>query len=345
MRHIRFVFVIALLAGIAGMQTTARMQGTAQIGSAPITMAAVSVRDIDAAIRNYVEIMGVQAPQVRSFALDLPNGSKTDLKTALIQLPNFQIELNQPVGKTGPVAEHLQKHGPGINRVMFAVSGSIDDMRSGLEAKGGKWVGGAKGGRYAIVDFRNQIGTMVEVVQQGAQPTAQSSSAATGSVVGLPPLGSLQVTHLGFAITDADKVAKAFTDILGIPMPRIRDYKDSFPTDPRVQYPPESPWNKDTPLRLTSWRQGPVGIELIASVGGPTPWSDFVAKQHGSAAQHIAINVGDKMDEMILTLQQKGGKWTNGKTGGIYAYLDFQDKLGLVFELNGTSKSAPPGSR
>ena len=35
--------------------------------------------------------------------------------------------------------------------------------------------------------------------------------------------------------------------------------------------------------------------------------------------------------------------WTNDKPGGNYAYLDFMDTLGLVFELNGTSKSAAAG--
>ena len=74
-------------------------------------------------------------------------------------------------------------------------------------------------------------------------------------------------------------------------------------------------------------------------MGAPTPWSEFVARQKGSAAQHLAIDVGNRMDEMIADLVAKGGKWTNGKPGGGYAYLDFMDTLGLVFELNGTSKS------
>ncbi|MGE3578254.1 MAG: hypothetical protein AB7I25_07320 [Vicinamibacterales bacterium] len=54
----------------------------------------------------------------------------------------------------------------------------------------------------------------------------------------------------------------------------------------------------------------------------------------------MAINVGTMMDEQIADLQQKGGKWTNGKAGGGYAYLDFMDTLGLIFELNGSSTSA-----
>ena len=65
-----------------------------------------------------------------------------------------------------------------------------------------------------------------------------------------------------------------------------------------------------------------------------------------SAAQHVAIDVGTRMDETIRDLQAKGGKWTNGKEGGAYAYLDFVDSFGLAFELNGTARpaAAPAGA-
>jgi hypothetical protein len=83
-----------------------------------------------------------------------------------------------------------------------------------------------------------------------------------------------------------------------------------------------------------------MGVEVIESVGRPTPWSEYVQRQKGTAAQHLAINVGNRMDETIRDLTAKGGAWTNGKPGGNYAYLDFMDTLGIIFELNGTSKSA-----
>ena len=35
----------------------------------------------------------------------------------------------------------------------------------------------------------------------------------------------------------------------------------------------------------------------------------------------------------------KGWRWTIGKPGGNYAYVDFQETLGVVFELNGTSRA------
>jgi hypothetical protein len=145
----------------------------------------------------------------------------------------------------------------------------------------------------------------------------------------------LNVTHVGFAVTDASAVGARFGDALGIAAPKVIDYKDS-------QYPPDAKWNKSAYVRLAVWNQGGTGMELIESVGGPTPWSEFVARQKGPSAQHIAIDVGNRMDETIADLLAKGGRWTNGKPGGNYAYLDFTDTLGLIFELNGTSKSAQP---
>src|SRR5262249_38461823 len=166
---------------------------------------------------------------------------------------------------------------------------------------------------------------------RGAAPAAPPPPPRGG--VAPPPLAALPVTHVGFAASDTAAATGAFAKVLGIMPPKVNEYKDS-------QYPPDSKWNMSAYLRLAFWNQGGTGLEFIESVGGPTPWSEFVKLQKGTAAQHIAINVGTRMDEMIRDLQAKGGKWTNGKPGGGYAYLDFQDTLGLVFELNGTSKSA-----
>ena len=149
----------------------------------------------------------------------------------------------------------------------------------------------------------------------------------------LPSLGALPVTHVGFAAANADTTAGLLAQLLGLMRPNVTEYKDS-------QYPPDSKWNSRASLRLTMLTLGGGGVEVIESVGGPTPWSEHVTRHHGTAAQHIAINVGNRMNEMIRDLTAKGGKWTNGKPGGSYAYLDFTDTLGFVVELNGTSKSA-----
>jgi hypothetical protein len=107
----------------------------------------------------------------------------------------------------------------------------------------------------------------------------------------LPPLAASPVTHVGFAATDAALVARGFANALGIMAPRVIDYKDA-------QYPPDAKWNRNAYLRIATWNQGGIGLELIESVDGPTPWSEFAHRQMGTAAQHIAINVGDRVDEI-----------------------------------------------
>lgn len=150
----------------------------------------------------------------------------------------------------------------------------------------------------------------------------------------LAALGSMRVAHVGFAVTDAYEAARAYSDVFGIPMPMMSAGRD-------LEFPPGSQWNEAAQLRVAHWQQGEVGMELIESVGGPTPWSEYLEKQKGNTAYSIAFDVGDRMDEILLDLQTKGARWIYGKPGGTDAYLDFTETLGLIIEIMGTAKSAP----
>ena len=55
--------------------------------------------------------MGFAPPAVNDVSIDAPNGQKVTFKLATVYMPNFYIELVQPVSKNGPYAEHWQKHG------------------------------------------------------------------------------------------------------------------------------------------------------------------------------------------------------------------------------------------
>ncbi len=336
MRQLRVGLLIAVAGAIVGFQGPVRMRGQELplIGLSTPTHVGIVVPNMEEAIQHYVRVMGFTAPLKPPVASprSMPNGQKTEIKYVPFRMPNFQIDLIEPVGKVGPYYDHLQRFGMSIHHIGFNVTGDVDAMRAALEQKGGIWVLGMKGNVYTYVDFQSILGTTVEMVNTpgGGANGPPPPTPAAGAL--LPPLGSLRVPHIGFAVTDTDAVARGFAHVFGIQPPRVVDYKDS-------QYPPDSAWNRDAYLRLTSWKQGDLGMELIASVGAPTPWSEYLKKAKGSLGHHIALDVGDRMDETIRDLQAKGGKWTNGKVGGNYAYLDFMDTLGLVFELNGTSKS------
>ena len=318
--------------GVAGIAQT----GDAELRTAPLTHIGMVVPHMDAAVSEYVRVMGFPSPRVNTVTVPLPDGNKTEFKLATLSMPNFFIELVEPIDHTGPYYEHLQTHGMSVQHIGVALQGegSVDDLRGVLEQQGGRWTLGAKGGRFAYINFQPTLGATLELNRGSTGASGQTLSPPADNA--LPPLATLPVSHVGLAVTDAAAVATGFAKLLGIASPTVVEYKDS-------QYPPGTKWNSSAYLRLASWRQGATGLEVIESVGTPTPWSEFVAHHKGSSVQHIAINVGNRMDETIRDLQAKGGKWTNGKAGGAYAYLDFQDTLGLIFELNGTSKSSRSG--
>ncbi len=333
MRVGRWVAVLTVVAASVGFRATGTMQAPPKVGGdVEVTHFGIVTRDIDATLREFTRVMGFPVAPVSQYPIDMPDGRKAVTRMAALSFPNFRLEILQPIDQHGPYHDHLQQFGMGIQHTAFNITaGNIEELKQGMEQKGGRWVLGAPKGTFAYLSFRPTLGTTFELVRgTGAAGPVAPPVPSDGS---LPPLAALPVTHIGFAVKDFDAAAREFADVLGVTAPRAMDYKDS-------QYPPGAAWNPSAYLRLGTWRQKNIGIELIQSVGRPTPWSEFVEQQRGTAAQHIAISVGDRMDEMIKDLQAKGGTWTNGRPGGNYAYLDFMKTLGLVLELNGTSKSA-----
>jgi catechol 2,3-dioxygenase-like lactoylglutathione lyase family enzyme len=329
MSRIRNVVLAATVAALMVQGWLIAQAG--ELATARVSHLGVVVKDMDATLREYSRVMGFEIPKVNVYPIPVPDGRKAEFKLATLYMPNFYIELTQPLNNIGPYYDHLQAHGMSIMHlgVTLGGSGSVDELRSGWERQGGIWTLGEKGGTYAYVNFPRTLGTTLELVRSPGAPGAPPAMPAGDA---LPPLGALNVSHVGFAASDTKVVTETLAQLFGTAPPKVMEYKDA-------QYPPDANWSKTAFLRLAMMNQGGTGVEVIESVGGPTPWSESVAKQKGTAAQHLAINVGNRIDEMIMDLVAKGGKWTNGKPGGGYAYLDFSDSLGLIFELNGTSKS------
>lgn len=327
----RFRTLVAATTVICALGAGARAsaQSATPIGGAPLARIGVVVRDVNKAARSYADVFRLAAPPaISTVKVDLPKGS-IKVKRATVQLPNVRIEIDQPMGNNGPAATYLRQFGQGIYRVGFSTPDALGAHVAALEQKGGTLVAGKPGGPYAWVDMTPSLGTVIDLVQD-ATPVAPGSPAASisGDAV---VLGTTAMSHLGWAVTNADQVAKSFSEALGIAAPTVRDFKP-------VDIPPGYNADPAATLRLTSWKQANAGIELIQSLG-QTNWTEFVAR-HGrnSAPQHLAFPVGEKLAQTVKLFQSKGAAWTNGKIGGGYEYLDFTETLGIIFELNGTWK-------
>ncbi|MCS7061535.1 MAG: VOC family protein [Anaerolineae bacterium] len=143
-----------------------------------------------------------------------------------------------------------------------------------------------------------------------------------------PALGTNVVTQVGIVVRDIEAKAKAWSEILGLPMPTIL-ITDAYDTA-RTEY-----CGRPTPARakLAFFNLGQVAVELIEPIDGPSTWKDQLEAQ-GDSIHHIAFvikGMGDKIayltDKGVPLLQR--GEYT----GGRYAYMDGTAQLGAIIEL------------
>ncbi len=143
-----------------------------------------------------------------------------------------------------------------------------------------------------------------------------------------PALGTSTVVQVGIVVHDVEAKARAWSDILGLPMPTIivTDPFDKAQTAYRGQ-------PTTARARLAFFHLGQVDVELIEPIDGPSTWKDQL-DQHGESLHHIAFRI-EGMQEKVGYLDAKGvpliqqGEYT----GGRYAYVDGSKQLGAILEL------------
>lgn len=143
-----------------------------------------------------------------------------------------------------------------------------------------------------------------------------------------PALGTNLVTQVGIVVRDVEARARAWSQILGLPMPDIvvTDEYDKA----RTEYN-----GHPTPARakLAFFNMGQVFVELIEPIDGPSTWQDQLDR-HGDSIHHIAFVIKGMTDKIAyltgngVPLVQRGEY-----NGGRYAYMDGVAQLGAVLEL------------
>ena len=141
-------------------------------------------------------------------------------------------------------------------------------------------------------------------------------------------LGSTIVTQVGIIVGDIEAKARAWAEVLGLPVPEIMitdGYEraltayDGRPSNARA--------------KLAFFNLGQVALELIEPVGEPSTWRDQL-DEHGDSLHHIAFEIKG-MAKSVTFLEGKGlslvqrGEYP----GGRYAYVDGSVQLGAILEL------------
>jgi catechol 2,3-dioxygenase-like lactoylglutathione lyase family enzyme len=143
-----------------------------------------------------------------------------------------------------------------------------------------------------------------------------------------PALGTTTITQVGIIVRDIEAKARAWSQILGLPMPEIRitDAVDIAQTEYQGQ-------RTTARAKLAFFHMGQVDLELIEPIGEPSTWKDQL-DQHGDSLHHIALKIQGMagkvayLDSRGVSLVQRGEY-----TGGRYAYMDGGEQLGCILEL------------
>jgi methylmalonyl-CoA/ethylmalonyl-CoA epimerase len=142
------------------------------------------------------------------------------------------------------------------------------------------------------------------------------------------PLSDNRITQIGLVVQNIEDALQAWSSLLGVEPPEI------IITDP-LELSHTEYKHHPTPARakIAFIRLGQVTLELIEPVGGPSTWHDQL-DAHGPSLHHIAFEVKG-MEEQVSKLADHGlSLLQHGDySGGRYAYLDGQPRLGAIVEL------------
>ena len=124
----------------------------------------VATEDLEGAIALYEGALGM--PVVHRETVE-----GQGVEAVLLDVGDGHVELLRPLGPDTPVGKYLDKKGPGLHHVAYAV-GDIEDALSELSEAGIELIDseprvGIRGSRVAFVHPKSTGGVLTEIVQPG----------------------------------------------------------------------------------------------------------------------------------------------------------------------------------
>jgi catechol 2,3-dioxygenase-like lactoylglutathione lyase family enzyme len=141
-------------------------------------------------------------------------------------------------------------------------------------------------------------------------------------------LETTTVTQVGIIVQDIEAKARAWAEILGLPVPEVMITDSYHRAQTEYRGKPS-----EARAKLAFFRLGQVDLELIEPIGAPSTWQDQL-DERGEGLHHIAFEIKG-MPEKLARLQAKGLRLVQRGEypGGRYAYLDGIGQLGAILEL------------
>ena len=123
---------------------------------------AVAVRDLEAAIAWYAEVLGATVEHREVVESD-------GVEEALVRVADSYVQLLTPTRDDSPVAKYLETKGEGLHHVAYRVANCADALEA-VKASGVRVIDetprpGSRGTTVAFIHPRASFGTLIELVQ------------------------------------------------------------------------------------------------------------------------------------------------------------------------------------
>jgi glyoxalase/bleomycin resistance protein/dioxygenase superfamily protein len=143
------------------------------LGSTIVVQVGIVVHDIESTSRNWSELFGLPMPEITT--TDSVDTARTEYKgastparakLAFFHLGQVDVELIEPIDGPSTWKDQLDERGDSLHHIAFRIKGMLDTLAY-LESKDIGLIqrGEYTGGRYAYVDAVDQLGCILELLE------------------------------------------------------------------------------------------------------------------------------------------------------------------------------------
>jgi catechol 2,3-dioxygenase-like lactoylglutathione lyase family enzyme len=138
----------------------------------------------------------------------------------------------------------------------------------------------------------------------------------------------IELCQISLVVRDIEETAGKWAEVFGLKAPEI-----TLTDGPELAHTSYKGKPTDARAKLAFFQFGPISVELIEPVGGPSTWQEFLDK-NGPGLHHIGLTsknaekMTSKLENMGIDILQQGDF-----TGGRYTYFDSGPALGAILEL------------
>jgi methylmalonyl-CoA/ethylmalonyl-CoA epimerase len=271
-----------------------------------LTEIGIAVEDLDKAIAKFEAVFGVKADPVLEFSTP-----GIEMRFTAVNVGDQRINLLQPLGDSGPVAQAIKHRGEGFFNVFLQVS-DLDAAMERLRAAGvdlvepeprvfgaNNYRGRAyESNRIIWIHPRSFHGLLVEVQEYEWTPGSERDTAGDGGLFhGIP--------EIGIAVKDLEQATAKFEAVFGV---------DAAPV---VEAPVPG-----VEMRFNWVDVGEQRINLYQALGDSSPIARAI-KRSGEGLFNVMLEV-DELEPAIEALRAAGVEFveqeprvlTNGRHGG-----------------------------